>query len=161
MLKSFCEGAFAQVAAFQWTVSIVDQQLEEFFSRFERANQSSDIAAFGELYDERFMFGNPNGVQTVERDAFLKVIPKMKAHFSSMGLLERSVHTVDAHALSPKYLLATVAWRMGIQTLSGRTHVDVVATYVLMRGSEGALTIVFQIDHQDLATVIKDQLENQ
>jgi hypothetical protein len=142
-------------------VSIVDQELEKFFSRFERANQSSDIAAFGELYGERFMFGSPTGVQTVERDAFLKVIPKMKAHFSSMGLFERNVDSVDAHALSPKYLLATVAWRMGIQTLSGRTHVDVLASYVLMRGSEGALSIVFQIDHQDLATVIKNQQEVQ
>jgi ketosteroid isomerase-like protein len=140
-------------------MSIVDQQLEEFFSRFERANQSSDIAAFGELYGERFMFGSPNGVQTVERDAFMKVIPKMKAHFSSMGLFERSVHTVDAHALSPKYLLATVTWKMGVQTFSGKTHIDVLASYVLMRGSDGALSIVFQIDHQDLETVIKNQQE--
>ena len=78
-----------------------------------------------------------------------------------MGLFEKSVHTVDAHALNPKYLLATVARRRGIQTFSGRTHVDVLASYVLMRGSEGAVSIVFQIDHQDLATVIKNQQEVQ
>jgi hypothetical protein len=119
-------------------VSTVDQQLEEFFSLFRRANQSSDIAAFGELYGERFMFGSPNAVQTVERNPFLKVIPKMKAHFSSIGLFERSVHTVDARALGPKYLLATVTWRVGVQTLSGKIHIDVLASYVLMRGSEGA-----------------------
>jgi hypothetical protein len=35
--------------------------------------------------------------------------------------------------------------------------VDVSATYVLMRGQDDALSIVFQIDHQDLAALISDQ----
>jgi hypothetical protein len=94
-------------------VSIVDQELEKFFSRFERANQSSDIAAFGELYGERFMFGSPTGVQTVERDAFLKVIPKMKAHFSSMGLFERNVDSVDAQYPSEQVHHWRITWPGG------------------------------------------------
>lgn len=135
----------------------MDQELNKFFSTFEEANQSSDIEVLGRLYGDRFMFGNPSGVKTVERDAFLKVIPAMKAHYSSMGLVDREIQTVRSHALSPKYLIATVTWRMTLQTSSAETPIEVVASYVLMRESDGALSIVFQIDHQDLATAINNQ----
>jgi len=104
------------------------------------------------------MFAGPNGVNVVEREGFLKVIPKMKAHFASMGLFESQVQSVDAHQLDSKYLLAKVGWKMGIRNPSGSSiYVDVFATYVLVREPADTLSIVFQIDHQDLATVIKSQ----
>ena len=139
----------------------MNQQIEEFFSRYERANLSSNFSAFNELYADRFMFGGPNGVHVVEREGFLTVIPKMKAHLSSIGLFESRVQTVEAHPLDSKYLLAKVGWRMEIRRSSGSTHVNVFATFVLVRGPADALSIVFQIDHQDLATVIKNQQETE
>jgi hypothetical protein len=134
-------------------------QIKEFFSRFEIANNSSNFSAFNELYAERFMFGDPNGVHVVERECFLTVLPTMKAHFSSIGLFDSKVQTLEAHPLNSKYLLAKVGWRMEIRRSSVSTHVDAFATFVLVRGPADGLSIVFQIDHQDLATVIKNQQE--
>jgi ketosteroid isomerase-like protein len=135
----------------------MDQHVMEFFSLYERANSSSDASAIGDLYADTFMFGGPNGVQAVKKEAFLNAIPKMKSHFSSMGLTETQLQTVEATSLSSRYLLAKTTWRMTVRSSSGGKHVETLATYILMRGQKDALSIVFQIDHQDLASVLNDQ----
>ena len=139
----------------------MDQRVTEFFLRYERANFSSDVSGIGGLYADTFMFGGPDGVQAVKKEDFLKVVPKMKAYFSSMGLSETQLQAVEAEPLDSKYLLAKVGWRMKLQTSSRSKHFDTFATYVLARGNEDALSIVFQIDHQNLANVIKELQDTQ
>ena len=90
----------------------MDLRVNEFFLQYERANSSSDVSAIGGLYADTFMFGGPNGVQAVKKDDFLKVIPKMKAHFSSMGLSETQLQTVETNPLDSKYLLAKVVYEV-------------------------------------------------
>jgi hypothetical protein len=68
---------------------------------------------------------------------------------------------VETKPLGSKYLLAKVAWRMKLSNSVRSKHVDTFATYVLVRGQGDALSIVFQIDHQDLASVIKEQQNTQ
>jgi hypothetical protein len=131
------------------------QQVKDFFVRYERANASSDVGGISALYADIFMFAGPNGIQVINREAFLKVIPKRKAHFSSMGLSETALSSVDACPVGSKYLEAKVTWRMTLQEASGRRNLEALATYALMRREGNDLSIVFQIDHQDLATVIK------
>lgn len=133
------------------------QQVQEFFVTYQEANSSSDITAIGSLYADTFMFAGPHGVQSVKKDEFLKVIPKMKAHFSSLGLSETRLQSVQVNPLDSRYLLASVVWRMTLHNAPGTQHVDASATYVLAREQGGALSIVFQIDHQDLASVIKSR----
>ena len=103
------------------------------------------------------MFGGANGVQAVTREDLLKFIPRMKARLSAMGLSGTELRNVEVSAIDSKYLLAKVDWTMKIRSSSGSRDLDAFATYVLMRGEDGALSIVFQIDHQDLATLIGHQ----
>jgi ketosteroid isomerase-like protein len=135
----------------------MDQRVREFFLTYEKANSSSDISAIGGLYADTFMFGGPNGVQAVKKEDFLKIVPKMKEHFSSMGISETQLQAAEASPLDSKYLLATVVWRIKLRNSFGSKHVDASASYVLKRGQQDALSIVFQIDHQDLASVINGQ----
>jgi len=139
----------------------MDSEIKEFFSRYEKANSSADVSGIGELYADIFMFGGPNGVQPVKKEDFLKVIPKMKAHYASIGLTETRLQNVEGTPLSSKYLLAKTAWRMTIRSSSGTRQVEASATYVLMRGQGDTLSIVFQIDHQDLASLLKEQPNSQ
>ncbi len=134
----------------------MDQQVEDFFLQYASANSSSDVEATGRFYADTFMFGGINGVQAVKKEDFLRVIPKLKDHLSSMGLAETRIQSVQASPLSSKYLLATVAWKITVRNSAGTKQIDALATYVLMRGPDDALSIVFQIDHQDLATAVKD-----
>ena len=135
----------------------MDQRIKDFFLRYETANSSSNMSAAGELYAETFMLGGPHGVQAVKKEGFLKVLPKMKSHMSSMGLVKTELASVETHVLDSKYLLAKVGWVMTVWTSSGPRRIDAFATYVLLLGPDDVLSIVFQIDHQDLASLIKDQ----
>jgi hypothetical protein len=73
-----------------------------------------------------------------------------------MGLSETQLESVEANPLESKYLLAKVAWKMKLQNSSGSRTLDTFATYILVRENGDALSIVFQIDHQHLASVTKE-----
>jgi ketosteroid isomerase-like protein len=135
----------------------IDQQVREFFAQYERANTASDVSAIGGLYAETFLFGGPNGIQIVKKEDFLKVVPKMKAHFSSLGLAETRFQVLEAEALGARYLLAKISCRLKFHRSSHSNDLDAFATYILARGNDGALSIIVQIDHQDLASAIKEQ----
>lgn len=136
----------------------MDQVVRNFFEQYERANSASDLLLIGSLYADTFMFGGPNGVQAIKKEDFLRVVPRMKAHFMSMGLSETRLHSVDASAIDSRYLLAKVGWRMTLRNSTGDgKNLDTFATYILERRHGDALAIVFQIDHQDLATLIMNQ----
>ena len=137
----------------------MDAQVKRFFLQYERANSSSELSEIGSLYAETFMFGGPQGVQAVKKEDFLKVIPRMKAQFTALGLVETKLNSVEASAIDSKYLLAKVGWVMTVETASGIRHLDALATYVLARGDNDELSIVFQIDHQSLANAIKELQE--
>jgi ketosteroid isomerase-like protein len=135
----------------------VDRLVKAFLETFARANSSSDLSVIASLYADAFMFAGPNGVQAVRTEDLLKAIPKMKAYFASMGLSETQLHSVEAVAIDSKYLLAKAGWRMTLRDQIGDCkQVDAFATYVLERKDVDTLCIVLQIDHQDLATLIKN-----
>jgi hypothetical protein len=132
-------------------------QVQDFFFRFDQANHDFNLTAFEKLYAERFMFAGPKGTHVVEREAFLKFIPRLRTQLSAMGLVEREVKTVESYPLDSKYLLAKVGWKMVVETLTGNKQVEAFATFILSGGEESALSIVFQLDHQDLAELITAQ----
>jgi ketosteroid isomerase-like protein len=133
------------------------QRVKAFFMEYEGANASSDVARIGDLYAQTFMFAGPNGVQVVKKEDFLKVVPKMKVHFASLGLSETKIQTVEVSTITSKYLLVNTAWKMTVRNSGGSKQVDSFATYILEQEAEDIFRIVFQIDHQDLPSVIKDQ----
>lgn len=136
----------------------MNQAVKQFFDEYERANATSDVAAIASLYPDTFMFAGVNGVKAVKKEDFLNLIPRMKAHFVSIGLTKTELHTVEAITINAKYLIAKTGWKMTVVDSKGNTkQVNTFATYVLERKADNALSIVLQIDHEDLATVINDQ----
>lgn len=135
----------------------MEQSANSFFIEYQRATSSSDVSAIAALYADTFVFGGMGGSQAVNKADFLKVIPKRKAHFSSMGLSEAKLGSVAPVPIGSRYLLATVAWRFTLHNSSHVREFDALSTYVLARSSGDVLSIVLQIDHQDLASVVKEQ----
>ena len=135
----------------------MDQSVSEFFTKYEIANGASDISAVGSLYGESFLFAGPNGAQTVRREDFLKVIPRMKAHFESIGLTGTHLCWLEVKELDARYVLVKATWEIAVKGAKGGVRsMKVLASYVLQR-VDGRLFIVFQLDHQDLETVVKSQ----
>ncbi len=134
----------------------MDPLVQAFFKAYENATSTPDFAAVGDLYAETFLFAGRHAVHSVRREDFLNFLPKMKAQFASLGLTASRLSSVEAANLDSRYVLAKVRWGMTIRTPGGLLKTfDAFATYVLQRGDD-KLSIIFQLDHQDLAAAIND-----
>ncbi len=130
-------------------------QINHFFSQYEQANSSGDVTAIGNLYADTFMFAGPNRLQAVRKEDFLKAVPRMRTYVSSLGVSETQLHSVSAVPLDSKYTLSKVEWRISMRNPSGSKYVAACATYILAKGADNTLYIVFQLDHQNLEDILK------
>lgn len=136
----------------------MDEQVSAFLKRYEAARMSADGSAVAALYADTFLFGGPNGTQTVKKEDLARAIPGMKAHFAAMGLCETHFRSASVSVLDSRYVLVKVGWTMSIRnSAKAIKHVDTFATYFLERKSD-TFSIVAQLDHQDLAVVIRSSV---
>jgi hypothetical protein len=136
----------------------MDELVKAFFEIYEEANSTSDFAAIGDLYADTFLFAGRDAAQPVRKVDFLKVIPRMKDHLGSLGLTGSRLSSVKTTHLGSRYALAKVEWAMTLRTVSGFVkNFDAFATYVLQRSDHDKLSIVFQLDHQDLAALVNQE----
>ena len=129
---------------------------EEFFRSYEQANNDFDAQLIAELYANVFMFGNPQGVQAVKKEEFVKVLPRRKDFMQAAGLLSSRIDSVEGTKLDSKYMLVKTVWNMRFRANNGD---DVTrktsATYILSTSGD-SVEIVFQVDHQDLMKIVQD-----
>lgn len=135
-------------------------EVKSFFSTYEAANAAFDLEQIAACYADVFLFGGPDGVQSVQKEEFLKVLPRRKEFFRSQGLVSSKVDSLESWALDAKYTLARVIWKMHFDggEKGPRTSHN-AASYVLSR-RENRFEIILQIDHQDLRTRVPGALAN-
>ena len=130
--------------------------VREFFGTYARATASLDPGFLESAYAELFMFAGPAGVQAVKREDFLKIVPKRKAFFASVGLAASEVVGLEETVLDEHHLLVKAHWTFRFEKEGARSVVAPgAATYVLRRHG-GGLSIVFQLDHQDLTKLVQE-----
>src|SRR5215469_12785458 len=106
--------------------------IQEFFRRYEQANNDFDVQLIATLYADTFLFGNPQGVQAVKKEDFVKVLPRRKDFMKAAGLLSSRVDSVEPSALDTKYTLVKSAWNMSFRASNGDDVTrQTLATYVL------------------------------
>jgi hypothetical protein len=137
-------------------MSIASDVIKHFFQQYEHANNASDFAYLSSQYAEVFSFGGSDGVQTVRNEDFLKVLPKRKAFFASVGLRSSKLVDLEETAAGESYRLVKTRWIMRFEKDPQKpVETETFATYVLFMGGESP-RIVFQIDHQDLSKRAKE-----
>lgn len=129
--------------------------VEDFFRRYEQSNHDFDVPLIATLYADTFMFGNPQGVQAVTKDNFVKVLPRRKDFMKAAGLVSSRVDSVEASALDSKYTLVRTVWNMSFKANGVDVTRKTSATYVLS-ASGSSFEIVFQLDHQDLMKIVQE-----
>jgi len=130
--------------------------VEEFFRRYEQANNDFDVQSMAKLYADTFMFGNQQGVQAVRKEDFVKVLPRRKDFMKAAGLLSSRVDSLEASTLDSKYALVKTVWNMRFRTNQDDEIVRITsATYVLSTTAD-SFEIVFQLDHQDLMKIVEE-----
>src|SRR5215469_881172 len=130
--------------------------VEAFFRRYEQANHDFDLPLIATLYADTFMFGNPQGVQAIKKDDFVKVLPRRKEFMKAAGLLSSRIDSVETSALDSKYMMVKTVWNMTFRTNTGSDVTrKTLATYVLSAIGE-SFEIVMQLDHQDLMAIVQE-----
>ena len=128
----------------------LNASVKEFFDRYQSANADFDVDRIAALYSEVFMFGDPNGSRSIRKEDFVKVLPKRKDFFKSVGLASSRLASLEASALDSKYVVVRTAWTMRF-VASGRDEIDSQnSTTYILSATHDSFEIVFQIDHQDL-----------
>lgn len=127
-------------------------KVQQFFARYERANADFDVQTIAELYAEDFMFADPEGVRPVHKSDFVKLLPRRKEFFRSLGLVSSVVASVALSELDAKYASVKVVWKMRFLTKAGKEiQSENSSTYILSIAGD-SFEIVFQLDHQNLNT---------
>jgi hypothetical protein len=130
--------------------------VEEFFRRYEQANNDFDVQLIAKLYADTFMFGNSQGVQAVKKEDFIRVLPRRKDFMKTAGLVYSRVDSADASTLDSKSILVRTVWNMRFRTNNGdEVARETSATYILSSSGD-SFEIVFQLDHQDLMKIVQD-----
>ena len=130
------------------------ERITTFFEEYERNIRVSDLAAIGRQYGDTFMFAGPTGAQAVSRTDFLAALPRRAGFFESLGMEPSTIRSLEVTQLDDEYTMAKVLWTMRFIPKDERPVViGTSATYVV-REDQGALSIVFQLDHQDRKSVV-------
>ena len=126
-------------------------KVTNFFGHYQRVMADSEIERMAALYADVFLFGDPAGVRPVSKEDFIRVLPRRKEFFASVGLTSSTIHTLDASELGSNYVLANVAWKMRFERRDRHQPVESVnsASYILFVVGD-SFRIVVQLDHQDL-----------
>ena len=130
--------------------------VEEFFRSYEQANNDFDVQLIAKLYAETFMFGNPQGVQAVKKEDFIKVLPRRKDFMKTAGLVSSRVDSVEASTLDSKYILVKTVWNMLFRTSNGGAVARKTSATYILSSSGDSFEIVFQVDHQDLMKIVQE-----
>src|SRR5579863_3210054 len=137
-------------------MSELNARAKEFFDGYERANAEFEVERIASLYADVFMFGDPRGTQSVKKEDFVRVLPRRKEFFKSVGLVSSKAASLEVSQLDSKYVLVRVVWTMRFES-STREPVDTQnsATYILSTVGD-SFQIVFQVDHQDLTKRLQE-----
>lgn len=130
--------------------------VEEFFRRYEQANNDFDVQLIAQLYGDTFMFGNPQGVQAVKKEEFIKVLPRRKDFMKTAGLVSSRVDSAQASTLDSKYILVRTVWNMRFRTNNGDEVARKTSATYILSSSGDSFEIVFQLDHQDLMKIVQN-----
>jgi len=137
-------------------VQRASERVKAFFDQYELNIRASDPAALAAQYGESFVFAGPQGTQAVNRDDFVKVLPKRQGFFKSLGLRSSTVVALEETSFDDCCVLVKAQWRLKFEpTAMPASDLDVSAIYLLQQDPDG-LRIVFQRDYDDLSKRVRE-----
>ena len=126
-----------------------DTSIKQLFDRYQKANEDFDVNAIAEFYADAFLFGQPQGTQTVKKDDFIQVLPRRKALMEKTGQQSSVIASLKDTRLDDQYIQVEIVWKMTYKK-DGKLIDDLNGTTYILYKKDSSLQIVVQIDHQDL-----------
>jgi hypothetical protein len=137
-------------------MSELNTEVKGFFDGYERANAEFEVQRIAAFYADVFMFGDPQGVQSIKKEDFIRVLPRRKQFFQSAGLVSSKIESLEASNLDSKYVLVKAVWKMRFERSTREPAESQNSTTYILSAIGDSFQIVFQIDHQDLVKKAQD-----
>lgn len=134
--------------------------IQQFFQTFQNANNNLEFDTVGLCYAENFLFGQPQGAQTVNKEDFLHVLPKRKEVVQKMGQKSSRIVAFKKSKINEHYIQVEIKWEMTYERETKLSNDFNSATYILYRKGDN-FQIIVQIDHQDLIAKIQASISSQ
>jgi len=136
-------------------MSTTTPAVQEFFDQYARSRSALDIDLIASQYPDAFMFAGPSGARVAEKPAVLAAFPKGQEFLKALGHKSTSVLSLDETRLDQQYVLvrALFLWRFE-RAATAPIDVKVDSTFILYI-DQGALTIVFQHEHEDFQQALR------
>ena len=134
--------------------------IQQFFQAFQNANDNLEFETIGLCYAENFLFGQPQGSQTIKKEDFLRVLPKRKEVVQKMGQKSSRIVALKESKIDENYIQVEIKWEMTYERERKLTNDFNSATYILYRKGD-TFQIIVQIDHQDLVSKIQKSISSQ
>jgi hypothetical protein len=115
--------------------------------------QAAKFGGVGQFADP-FMSADPGGVTMVPKAAFLAALPAREKLFASVGATGMRLTGITETPLDDHYILVDTRWET--EPATGDTEpLSLSSAYILRRTEDHRLQVVFYLNHQDLAEVIR------
>lgn len=129
----------------------ISSDVRDFFARFEQAGNRLDLDEISGQFADTFMSADPGGVTAVPKAAFLAALPARDKLFASVGATGMRLTAITETPLDDHYVLVDTEW----ETEPATKPLSLSSAFVLRRTEEGGLQVVFYLNHQDVAQVIR------
>jgi hypothetical protein len=128
--------------------------VQQFFRDFEEASNNFDAARSAAQFSDVFLHADPQGVQAVPKDAFIKSLDKRRAFFDSLGLRTTKLAVIEEIPLNSQYTLAKARVTMYFRRPEGsELSVEQTASYIIKLGETPQ--VVFYLNDQLLTELLQ------
>jgi hypothetical protein len=132
----------------------VTPDVDEFFAQFEAAGATAEAESVGPLFAPYFLSADPSGTTPVPREALLAALPHRAGMFAAVGLGPARLTGAEQTDLDDAYVLVKTSWAMDPLEPGSGAGLELRSTFVLRR-EDGRLTVVFYLNHQDVAALLR------
>ena len=124
--------------------------IREFFSVFERASASLDLAVLGGLFAEQFLSLSPTSCQLVGRRQFLAALPARKKVFERIGATGTTLADLTERTIDEQHSWVETLWVVTYPPGSDPEARLTLASGFLLRRQRSEWQIVVYLNHGDV-----------
>jgi hypothetical protein len=124
--------------------------IREFFSVFERASASLDLAVLGGLFAEQFLSLSPTSCQLVGRGQFLAALPARKKVLESIGATGTTLADLTERTIDEQHSWVETLWVVTYPPGSDPEARLTLASGFLLRRQRSEWQIVVYLNHGDV-----------
>jgi len=130
------------------------QAVGKLFDELGKDSDPTDTSTVDASYHSSFLFCDPENVNSIKKEDFLRIMPMMTRQFTEMGFKSKKVKDLHIHKLDPQYFQVRVEWEMLFER-KGKTDIfDNIRVTYLLRKEDELFRIIMQMDHQNLNEIV-------